>query len=54
MDKELKERIREIILTYFKLDGNGNPTIPTDNDVGEVEPMEFSATCVDKIWKLVK
>ena len=54
MEKELKEKIKGIILGLFKLDENGNPTIPTDEDVGQLEPMEFSAECVDRIWRLVK
>lgn len=52
--EELKKKVRDIILTYFKLDENGNPTIPTDEDVGKVEPMEFSATALDSIWTLVR
>jgi len=51
---ELRNEIRNIITTFFKLDKKGNPTIPTTDDVGEIDEIEYSSAVVDRIWRLVK
>ena len=51
---DLKENIRRIITTFFDLDEHGNPTIPTSDDVGELDEIEYSSEVVDRIWELVK
>lgn len=53
-DSNLRENIRRIITTFFDLDEHGNPTIPTSDDVGELDEIEYSSEIVDRIWKLVK
>ena len=53
-EQELKDRIRNIITTFFDLDDDGNPTIPTENDVGQIDVCEFSSAVIDRIWRLVK
>jgi hypothetical protein len=50
---DLRENIRRIITTFFDLDENGNPTIPTSDDVG-LDEIEYSSEVVDRIWELVK
>lgn len=52
-DSDLRENIRRIITTFFDLDDNGNPTIPTSDDMG-LDEIEYSSEVVDRIWKLVK
>lgn len=39
---------------FFDLDEHGNPTIPTSDDVGELDEIEYSSEVVDRIWELVK
>jgi hypothetical protein len=53
-DGSLANKIKSIILTYFDLDDNGNPTIPTQNDLGNLDEIEYSAEVVDRIWELIR
>ena len=53
-NSDLKENIRRIITTFFDLDEHRNPTIPTSDDVGELDEIEYSSEVVDRIWELVK
>lgn len=50
---ELAKKIKAIIQNYYELDDNGNPTIPTEEDLG-IMPYEFAVAAIDRIWKLVK
>ena len=52
-DSELSKKIRDIITMYYDLDEEGNPTIPTEEDLG-IMPDEFAVEAIDRIWKLVK
>ena len=50
----LAKEVRDIITNYFDLDENGNPTIPTKDDLGQVDEDEYAEAAIGKIWKLVK
>lgn len=52
-EEQLAQKIRNIITTYYDLDDEGNPTIPTEDDLG-IDSCEFATDAIDRIWELVK
>ena len=47
------QKIKEIILTFYELDEQGNPTIPTSDDVGQIDPEEYATEAIAQIWKRI-